>query len=186
MKRYGCLFPQITAFENLLTAAKNAQKGKRYQKNVLAFNDNLENELFQLQDRLNSKTYQPGAYTTFEIKEPKPRLISAAPYRDRVVHHALFNIIVPIFERTFVAESYANRFRFGTHRALQRFIEFARSNRYLLQCDIQKYFPSIDHAILKSLIRRKIKCPNTLWLTIPSPMPKFVVSGMRYDFPKPK
>ena len=164
MKRYGCLFPQITAFENLLTAAKNAQKGKRYQKNVLAFNDNLENELFQLQDRLNSKTYQPGAYTTFEIKEPKPRLISAAPYRDRVVHHALFNIIVPIFERTFVAESYANRFRFGTHRALQRFIEFARSNRYLLQCDIQKYFPSIDHAILKSLIRRKIKCPNTLWL----------------------
>ncbi|MDM8560862.1 RNA-directed DNA polymerase [Candidatus Parabeggiatoa sp. HSG14] len=164
MKRHGNLFLQITAFENLLIAAKKAQKGKRYQRNVLAFNDNLENELFQLQETLNAKTYQPGAYTTFEIKEPKPRLISAAPYQDRVVHHALCNIIAPIFERTFVTESYANRFNFGTHKALQRFIEFARSHRYLLQCDIQKYFPSIDHAILKSLIRRKIKCPNTLWL----------------------
>jgi len=164
MKRYGNLFPQIVAFENLLTAAKKAQKAKRYKKNVLAFNDNLENEIFQLQEALNAKTYQPGAYTTFEIKEPKPRLISAAPYRDRVVHHALCNIIEPIFERTFVAESYANRKGFGTHKALQRFIQFARSNRCLLQCDIQKYFPSIDHAILKSLLRRKIKCPNTLWL----------------------
>jgi retron-type reverse transcriptase len=164
MKRHGNLFPQIITFENLLTAAKKAQKGKRYQKNVLAFNYNLENEIFQLQIALNAKTYQPGAYTTFEIKEPKPRLISAAPYRDRVVHHALCNIMMPIFERTFVAESYANRENFGTHKALQRFIEFARSNRYLLQCDVQKYFPSIDHAILKSLIHRKIKCPNTLWL----------------------
>lgn len=164
MKRYGDLFPQITAFDNLLTATKKAQKGKRYQKNVLAFNDNLENEIFQLQDELNTKTYQPGTYTTFEIKEPKPRLISAAPYRDRVVHHALCNIIAPIFERTFVIESYANRTNFGTHKALQRFIKFARSCRYLVQCDIQKYFPSIDHEILKALIRRKIKCPDTLWL----------------------
>ncbi len=164
MKRYGNLFPQIVAFENLLTAAKKAQKAKRYKKNVLAFNDNLENEIFQLQEALNAKTYQPGAYTTFEIKEPKPRLISAAPYRDRVMHHALCHIIEPIFERTFVAESYANRKGFGTHKALQRFIQFARSNRCLLQCDIQKYFPSIDHAILKSLLRRKIKCLNTLWL----------------------
>ncbi|RKZ40966.1 MAG: RNA-dependent DNA polymerase [Gammaproteobacteria bacterium] len=164
MKRYGHLFPKITAFENLLIAAKNAQKGKRYQNNVLAFNHHLEDTLFQLQNALNAKIYQPGAYTTFEIKEPKPRLISAAPYRERVVHHALCNIIIPIFERTFVTESYANRTGFGTHRALQRFIKFARSNRYILQCDIQKYFPSIDHAILKSLIRRKIKCPDTLWL----------------------
>jgi len=164
MKRHKNLFPQIVHFNNLLAAAHQAQRGKRYRKNVLAFNYNLEAELFQLQTELESKTYRPGPYTTFEIKEPKPRLISAAPYRDRIVHHALCNIIVPIFERTFIRDSYANRLGFGTHRALRRFTKFARSNRYILQCDIQKYFPSIDHPILKSLLRRKLKCHDTLWL----------------------
>jgi len=164
MKRYGHLFPQIITFDNLLAAAQQAQKGKRYRENILSFNYNLENELYQLQKKLASKSYQPGAYKTFEIKEPKARLISVAPYRDRVVHHALCNIIIPIFERTFVAESYANRIGFGTHRALHRFVKYARCSRYVLQCDIQKYFPSIDHEILKSLVRRKIKCPDTLWL----------------------
>ncbi len=130
----------------------------------MAFNYHFETELFKLKTELESKSYQPGAYKTFEIKEPKTRLISAAPYRDRVVHHALCNIITPLFERIFIADSYANRRGLGTHRALHRFTQFARSNPYVLQCDIQKYFPSIDHAILKSLIRRKIKCPDTLWL----------------------
>lgn len=164
MKRYGNLYPQITTFENLLFAAKKAQKGKKFQDNVLVFNYNLERELLQLEEELSSKNYQPGAYRTFTIQEPKTRLISAAPYRDRVVHHALCNIIVPIFERTFIQDSYANRVGYGTHRALKRFIDFARSHRYVLQCDIQKYFPSIDHEILKTLIRRKIKCRDTLWL----------------------
>lgn len=76
--------------------------------------------------------------------EPKPRMILAAPYRDRVVHHALCNVIMPIFERTFIFDSYANRVGFGTHRALRRFTEFSRSSRYILQCDIKKYFASID------------------------------------------
>jgi retron-type reverse transcriptase len=91
-------------------------------------------------------------------------MISAAPYRDRVVHHALCNVIAPVFERTFIDHSYANRLGFGTHRALRRFTELARSHRYILQCDIRKYFPSIDHEILKTIIRRKIKCRDTLWL----------------------
>ena len=164
MRRHGNLYPKIYKFENLLLAIKKAQKGKRFQDNVLAFNYDLERELIQLHQELSSKTYQPGAYRTFTIREPKTRMISAAPYRDRVVHHALCNIIVPIFERTFIRDSYANREGFGTHRALQRFIEFARSHRYVLQCDIQKYFPSIDHEILKTIIRRKIKCRDTLWL----------------------
>ncbi len=164
MKRYSNLFQQIIEFDNLFKASKQAEKGKRYRDNVLEFNYNLESELFNLQTKLTTKTYQPGNYKTFEIKEPKPRLISAAPYQDRVVHHALCNIITPIFERTFVAESYANRVNFGTHKALQRFTKYIRSSHYILQCDIQKYFPSIDHEILKSLLRRKIKCPNTLWL----------------------
>jgi len=164
MKRYGNLWHQIIAFENLLNAARQAQRGKRFRHNVLTFNYNLETELFQLKTELEQKTYQPGTYKTFEIVEPKRRLISAAPYRDRVVHHALCNIIVPIFERTFIADSYANRVGFGTHRALRRFTQFARSHRYVLQCDIRQYFPSIDHAILKTQLRRKLKCKDTLWL----------------------
>jgi len=164
MKRYGNLYPEIIDFENVLLASRQAQKGKRFRDNVLDFNYHLETELIRLQQQLTDKSYQPGAYRTFHLTNPKSRLISAAPYRDRVVHHALCNIIVPIFEKTFIADSYANRLGFGTHRALKKFTHFARNSRYILQCDIKKYFPSIDHIILKELIRRKIKCPDTLWL----------------------
>lgn len=164
MKRYGNLWPQIITFENLLQAAHQAQRGKRYRPNVLAFNYNLDQELLRLQRELSEKTYKPGKYRTFNIYDPKPRMISAAPYRDRVVHHALCNVIVPILERTLISDTYANRWGYGSHRALQRFIQFARTSRYVLQCDVRKYFPSLDHKILKAIIRRKIKCLHTLWL----------------------
>lgn len=164
MKRSGYLWDKIVAFENLHLAAHKAQKSKRFRENILAFNSQIELELFQLQSELKAQNYRPGKYRTFEIFESKPRLISAAPYRDRVVHHALCNIIVPIFERSFITDSYANRLDFGSHKGLRRFTEFARQSRYVLQCDIQKYFASIDHQILKSQIRAKIKCPQTLAL----------------------
>jgi RNA-directed DNA polymerase len=164
MKRHTHLWPEIISFDNLVLAARRAQKGKRFCDNVLAFNYNLERELLKIHHDLTTQTYKPGAYRTFQVKEPKPRMISAAPYRDRVVHHALCSVIMPIFERTFIHASYANRSGFGTHRALRQFIRFTRTHRYILQCDIQKYFPSIDHEILKQIVRRKIKCPNTLWL----------------------
>jgi retron-type reverse transcriptase len=164
MKRFTNLWCQITAFANLLEATRKAQKGKRYRDNVLAFNYNREAELLNLQASLRNQTYCPGAYRTFEIVEPKRRLISAAPYRDRVVHHALCNVIVPLVEPSFIYDSYANRVGKGSHRALDRFTRFARSNRYVLQCDLQRYFPSIDHELLKSVIRCKIKCKETLWL----------------------
>ncbi|MDX2032602.1 MAG: RNA-directed DNA polymerase, partial [Blastocatellia bacterium] len=164
MKRHGDLWPRITNFGNLLSAARKARRGKRSQRNVLAFDYNLENYLIELQDALLAQTYQPGSYTTFTIVEPKKRMISAAPYGDRVVHHALCNVIAPIFERTFTGDSFANRKGFGSHRALGRFKGYARRYRYVLQCDVRKYFPSIDHEILKTTIRRKIKCPRTLWL----------------------
>ncbi|MDJ0797256.1 MAG: reverse transcriptase/maturase family protein [Calothrix sp. MO_167.B12] len=164
MKRHGNLYPYIIDFENILLAARQAQKAKRFRENVLVFNYDLEHKLIEIQRELANKNYQPGAYRTFYIKEPKSRMISAAPYRDRVVHHALCNVIVPIIEPTFIGDSYANRLGFGTHRALRRFIKFARSSDYVLQCDIKKYFPNIDHEILKGLLRRKIKCPETLWL----------------------
>lgn len=164
MKRHGNLWPQVIEFENLLTAAHQAQRGKRFRKNVLAFNYHLEAELFQLQAELENRTYRPGIYRTFQILDPKPRLISAAPYRDRVVHHALCNVIIPLLERMFIRDTYANRCGYGTHRALKRFTQFFRSSRYILQCDIRKYFPSIDHELLKAMLHRRIKCPETLWL----------------------
>ena len=102
MKRYNHLWPQIIDFENLLLAARKAQRGKRFRENVLAFNYNRERELLQLHQALKTHTYKPGKYQTFQVYSPKPRLISAAPYRDRVVHHALCNIILPIFERSFI------------------------------------------------------------------------------------
>jgi RNA-directed DNA polymerase len=164
MKRHGNLWPQITDFTTLLIAANKAQRGKRFRPNVLAFNHNLEAQLLQLQQELLEQTYQPGPYRTFEIFDPKYRLISAAPYRDRIVHHALCHIIAPLFESTFIHHSYANRIGFGTHQALRQFTHWTRTHRYILQCDIRKYFPSIDHDILKTLIRRKLKCKPTLWL----------------------
>lgn len=164
MKRLGNLFEKIIEFENLLKASKQAQLGKRFRDSVLEFNDNLEGNLLKLQKELKNQTYQPGEYHSFRIYDPKPRLISAAPYRDRVVHHALCNIIIPTIEKRFIDDSYANRKGYGTHRALKRFIGFARSSRYVLQCDLKKYFPSIDHQILKQQIRRYLKCQETLWL----------------------
>lgn len=164
MKRYGNLWPQIVDFENLLLAARLAQKGKRFRADVLAFNYRLEDELYCLQSELIQHAYQPGEYSSFRIYDPKPRLISAAPYRDRVVHHALCNVIMPLFEQTFISDSYANRLGYGTHRALKRYVQFYRSSDFVLQCDVRRYFPSIDHEILKVLMRRKLKCKSTLWL----------------------
>lgn len=110
------------------------------------------------------KIYQPGAYKTFYIYEPKKRLISAAPYRDRVVQHALCNIIEPIFNLSLSDSCFANRKGMGTHKALMKFVRLSRKYRYCLKMDVRKYFPSMDHSILKQIIRRKIKCNDTLWL----------------------
>jgi retron-type reverse transcriptase len=164
VKRYGNLFSKITAFDNLLLAAKKAQKGKRFKAAVARFNLNLEKELVSLQDDLKAGAYRHGSYHDFFVFDPKMRLISAAPYRDRVVHHALCNIIEPIFDKSFIDDSYACRRGRGTHKAVDRYTAFARRNRFVLKCDIRKYFQSIDHQILLSFIARKIKCPDTLRL----------------------
>jgi retron-type reverse transcriptase len=164
MKTFKNLYPQIHDFENLLLAAKKAQKGKRFQANVAKFNYRLEPNLLALQKELATCQYQPGGYTTFYIQEPKERMISAAPYRDRVVHHALCNVLEPIFERFFIHDTYANRKDKGTHKAVLRYQQFAKQNTYVLKCDIKKYFPSIDHEILTNSLFKKIACPKTRWL----------------------
>ena len=164
MKTYNRLFHKICSFENLRVAAQKAQRGKRFQTEVAHFNFHLERELYRLQAELQTQTYRPGAYHAFHIYEPKLRKISAAPYRDRVVHHALCNVIEPIVDRTFIFDSYACRKGKGTHKAVDRFTEFSRKNAYVLKCDIKKYFPSIDHELLKARFRRKIRDTETLWL----------------------
>lgn len=164
MKTWNNLFARITSFENLLLAARRARQGKRLKPGTATFDLELEGNLLRLQEELQSHTWQPGGYFTFEIYEPKKRLISAAPYRDRVVHHALCNVIEPLFDQIFIHDSYANRQDKGTHRAVDRLTQFCRRNRYVLKCDIRKYFPSIDHEILCEQIARKIKDQETLWL----------------------
>jgi len=164
MKRHGNLWEQLVSFENLLRAADKARKGKRFRPAVAAFHFDQERALWQLHEELMSKTYRPSAYRTFFIYEPKQRQISAAPYRDRVIHHALVNLLEPIYERSFIFDSYACRKGKGTHAAVDRCQQFARRYRYVLKADIQKYFPSMDHEILKSLVARKVKDPHVLWL----------------------
>jgi len=154
----------VAAWDNLLLAFRNAARGKRGGAEVAAFEHRLEDQLIALRTELLERTYCPGAYRSFFIHEPKRRLISAAPFRDRVVHHALCNLIEPLFERSFVADSYANREGRGTHRALDAAQRYARRFPYVLQLDIRQFFPSIDHAILRGILARKLQDEGVLWL----------------------
>jgi RNA-directed DNA polymerase len=164
MKTYRDLYPRVWSFANLYLAYRAARKGKRGKASVAAFEFNQEEELVRLQAELREKTYRPGSYVSFYIHDPKRRLISAAPFRDRVVHHALCQVIEPIFEARFIYDSYACRVGKGTHRALDRCQAFSRRYRYVLQCDVKQFFPSIDHAILRARLARWIADPDILWL----------------------
>jgi len=164
MKRRGKLYSKVCDFANLHLAARKAQRGKRFKANCRNFNLDLEKNLFSIGEELREKTYQPGHYNRFRIFEPKVRIISAAPYRDRVVHHALVNVIEPIFDCAMIYDSYANRTCRGTHRAVNRFTEFSRKGRYVLKMDIVRYFPNIDHEILMQAIKKRIKDRDILRL----------------------
>lgn len=147
----------ITSLASLHAAARRALLGKRDRVDASSFFRHLEGELLGLQQELRDGSYQPGGYRCFRIRDPKPRLISAAPFRDRVVHQALVAGLEPIFERSFIFHSYASRTGRGTHRARSRFVRWARSSRFVLKMDVRKYFPSIDHQILKSLLSRRVQ-----------------------------
>ncbi len=158
------MFTDLCSWENLLLAYRKAAKGKRGHADVAAFEYRLEDRLLELRDELLSGTYRPCGYSNFWIHEPKRRLISAAPFRDRVVHHALCNLIEPIFERTFVASSYANRRGKGTHRALRHVHQLCRRFRYVVQCDVRQFFPSLDHAVLRAELARRTDDADVLRL----------------------
>jgi len=164
MKRIGGLWRHLVSWPNLCTALHLAARGKRSRPDVARFLLEWEIELIRLQRELRDGDYSPGGYRTFLVREPKPRRISAAPFRDRVVHHALTQVLEPIFEKRFVSQSFACRRGFGTHKALEAAARACRVAPYVLQCDIRKYFPSIDHEILKSQLARAVKCAPTLRL----------------------
>jgi RNA-directed DNA polymerase len=164
MKRCGHLIEKIVAFENFLLAAKKSLKGKKYKNPALVFYFNLENEIIALQEELRSKSYIPRPLEIFYIREPKVRKIGAAEFRDCVVHHAICNILEPIFERSYIYHSYACRKEKGTHRAVKQAQNYCRQYEYFLKGDIKKYFESIDHQVLKQVLRNRFKDPELLWL----------------------
>ena len=164
MKTYKHLFNKIVSKENLYAAAHFAARGKRERETVADFLFYLEEETQQLQKELVQQTYKHGKYRSFTVRDSKERLISAAPFRDRVVHHAVHDVVEPLFDNLFIYDSYACRKNKGTHRALDRTQSFLRANTYYFHGDIQKYFSSIEHNILKDLLYSKIKDEQTLWL----------------------
>ncbi|MBK9308983.1 MAG: group II intron reverse transcriptase domain-containing protein [Nitrospira sp.] len=157
MKRLDGIWNAVTSFENLLSAYRKARRGKRSKRGVAEFGLNLEHELLPLQRSLQDGTYQPGEYRLFTIYERKPRIIAAAPFRDRVVHHAVMQVIEPQLDRTFMFDSYACRTGKGVHAAVDRYQAWAQTYRYVLKMDIQQYFPSVDHELLKDKLRRRMK-----------------------------
>jgi RNA-directed DNA polymerase len=124
---------------------------------VAEFGLDLERELIALQQELENGEYKPGAYRLFTIYDRKPRVIAAAPFRDRVVHHAVMNLIEPPLDRTFISDSYACRHGKGVHAAVDRYQAWAQAYKHVLKMDVRQYFPSIDHILLKAKLRRRIK-----------------------------
>jgi RNA-directed DNA polymerase len=157
MKRYGNLFSQVVSFENLLLASIKALRGKRHKHTVSEFFFNMENEIINLQQELVSGNYQPLPYHEFEIRQPKVRKICASAFRDRVVHHAISNVMEPIFEARLISDSYACRTGKGSHHAIKRCQQFTKKSKYYLKCDIRKYFDSVDHAVLRKTLQKLIK-----------------------------
>lgn len=165
MRRVRGLFDEFVSYANLMSAYRKARKGTRRNEETALFFFHLEKELFQLQEELINLSYQPQSYRYFKIYDPKERTISVAPFRDRVVHHALVNILEPIFEKTFIHDSYATRKGKGTHAAIAQAQRYLKREGWFLKTDIDKYFDSIRHDKLMELIGRKVKDAGLLDIT---------------------
>ncbi len=164
MKRVGNLFPRIIDYENLWFAAMRASSVKKNKKVVAEFNFRLPENLLKIKEELADESYCCSNYFVFQIFDPKTRWIVVSDFRDRVVHHALCRVIVPYFERRFVFDSCANRLGKGTHCGVLSYQQFSRQFKYVLNCDIVKFFPSIDREVLKGRLAGTVKCAPTLRL----------------------
>lgn len=160
----GGLFGRIAGFGHLLSAYRQARRGKRHRPDVAAFELNLEPELLRLQRELVAGHWRPGPYRNFYVEDQKRRLITAAPFRDRVVHHALHAVLEPVFEPGFIHDSYACRRGRGQHLAIARYQHWARGHRFVLRADVRKFYPGVDHEILIGLLERRIRDRRVLKL----------------------
>lgn len=157
------IYSEICSYENLYKAYVHARKAKRYRDEVLKFSYNLEENLIDIQTELQNHIYQVGRYREFYIYEPKQRLIMALPFRDRVVQWAIYQVLFPIFTKTFISDSYACIPGRGTHSAVQKLsywlhqVDRKPGKYYYLKLDIAKYFYRIDHQVLLDILGRKIK-----------------------------
>lgn len=161
----------MISLENLFSAWQEFSRGKMKKSDVLEFKANLEDNIFNLRKVLKNKTYEHSDYTAFNVYDPKIRKIHKAMVGDRVLHHAIFRIIYPLFDQNFIFDSYSCRVGKGTHKAVKRLGKFTRKlsrnnhkNIFILKCDIRKFFDSIDQEILLNLIKNKIQDENALWL----------------------
>jgi RNA-directed DNA polymerase len=156
-------YDTIISLENLLVAWKEFVKGKKQRKDVQEFGRNLMANIISLHNDLVAKTYKHSSYEAFNVSDPKPRNIHKAIVRDRLLHHAIYQSLYPFFNRIFIADSYSCRFGKGTHKAIDRFILFARKasknntrTLWILKCDIRKFFASVDQCILIEIIKEYI------------------------------
>ena len=164
MKTYRGLYESVCSFDNLVRAARRAARGKKDRVEVAGFLFELEREVLRLRAELLAREYRPQPVRRFRIRDPKPRLIGAPCFRDRVVHHAFCQVVGPLLERSFIYDTYACRVGKGTHRALDRFTHYARRFPYVLKLDVQQFFASIDHTILLALVGRRIRDDGVMWL----------------------
>jgi RNA-directed DNA polymerase len=168
MKRIGNLYPSVISLENLQRADAIARKGKRHQPGIQKHDLNADENLKQLHLLLYTRAYRTSAYTTFIIHEPKEREVYRLPYfPDRITHHAIMNVLEPMFVAGFTADTYSCIKGRGIHaalRAVQRALRDISNTQYCLKLDIRKFYPSVDHDVLKALLRRKIKDKDLLWL----------------------
>lgn len=181
MKTYNKIYQKVCSTENLILAFNKARKGKSKKDYVIAFGSNLSEKIKRLQFELKSKTYKPMPLRKFIIRDPKTRTIHSSIFRDRIVHHAIINILEPIFDKTFIYDSFASRNRKGTHNAVIRFKSFVRKvsgngslikkpfnknsvKGFVLKADIRHYFDTMDHEVLIGIIKKKVKDEDLIWL----------------------
>jgi retron-type reverse transcriptase len=175
-KTYNHIFSEIADFDNLWSAYLSARKGKRFHNEVAIFSARLEENLINIHNHLLWGTWQPGTARNFVYLEPKRREITAPPFADRVVHHAIYRVVRPLFDKKFIHHSYACRNGKGAQaavKALQGMLRRAQAKRdkpYIMQADIKSYFASIRHDDLTVAIRKTIRCEKTLdlWRSVMS------------------
>ena len=165
------IFNEISFLDNLLLAWQEFVRGKRGKLDVQEFQLQLIDNLLNLHQDLANLTYRHGLYKHFKINDPKPRDIHKASVKDRLLHHAIYRVLYPHFDKLFITDSFSCRLRKGTHKAVNRFKTFvykvSQNNTrqcYILKCDIRKFFANIDHQILKEILAKHITDKNTLWL----------------------